>query len=327
MTDRMRQDAAIDTHAHVYPSGYLDLLESIGVPASSTAIARGMRADSTDEDMTTRLHWMDRAAVQTQILAVTPQVPAGPDPVTSAQAARHINDKYDQIARRHPGRFAAYGALPLPHVSEALAELPRILDELGMLGVSITTVLPGPTSIADQAFDPVWAALNERAAIVNIHPTGSGAYTPLIADHRLEWVNGAPVEDAIAVLHLLKAGIPQRYPNIRFHVAHLGGDLPFLAQRIEDNFADWNAFPASPLQSLRGMFFDAANFHEPSLRLAAESFGAEQILAGSDHPYFQNDKYVRAFDYVRDAALPGADRRAILHGNARDLYRADALNG
>lgn len=311
---------AIDTHAHVYPSAYLDQLERIGVPGASTAIARGMRADSTEEDMSTRLHWMDRAGVDRQVIAVTPQVPAGPEEASSAQAARDINDEYAQIVRRYRGRFAAYGVLPLPHVDAACAEVPRILDELGMLGVSIPTVLPGPTSIAEEKFDPVWAALDERAAIVNIHPTGSGAHTSLISGHHLEWVNGAPVEDAIAVLHLLKADIPGRYPNIRFHVAHLGGDLPFLAQRIEDNFADWNAFPRSPLESLRGMWFDAANFHEPSLRLAAETLGVDRILAGSDHPYFQNEKYVRAFDYVRDAALPGSDRRAILHGNARRLY-------
>lgn len=90
------------------------------------------------------------------------------------------------------------------------------------------------------------------------------AVSPMIVDHHLEWVNGAPVEDAIAVLQLLKAGIPNRYPNLRFHIAHLVGDLPFLAQRIEDKYADRGAFPALPLQMLRRMWFDAASFHQPS---------------------------------------------------------------
>ena len=53
-------------------------------------------------------------------------------------------------------------------------------------------------------------------------------------------------EDAIATLHLLKADIPHKYPNIRFHIAHLGGDLAFLAQRIEDNYEDWDSFEHSP---------------------------------------------------------------------------------
>ncbi len=59
------------------------------------------------------------------------------------------------------------------------------------------------------------------------------------------------MEDATAVLQLLKEDIPNRYPHIRFHIAHLGGDVPFLTQRIEDNFEDWSAFPHSPAQTLR----------------------------------------------------------------------------
>lgn len=315
-------DAAVDTHAHVYPAVYLDRLEEIGVRPETTKIARGMRADACGEDMSARLHWMDRAGVETQVLAVTPQVPAGPDAASSLAAARMINDEYARIVQRHPGRFLAYAALPLPHVDETLAEIPRVFDELDVAGVSITTVLPGQISPADERFEPVWHALNERAAIVNIHATGSGALSPMITGHHLEWVNGAPVEDAIAVLQLLKAGICDRYPQLRFHVAHLAGDLPFLAQRIEDNYTDWGAFPSSPLQALRRMWFDAANFHEPSLRLAVETLGADRILAGSDHPYFQDEKYVRAFSYIRDAAMPAEQINAILSGNAASLYHA-----
>ena len=150
-------------------------------------------------------------------------------------------------------------------------------------------------------------------------------HSPLIQRHGLAWVNGAPVEDATAVLHLLKADVPRRFPNIRFHVAHLGGDLPFLAQRLEDNYTDWDAFPASPLESLRSMWFDAANFHTPSLVLAATTLGAGQLLGGSDHPYFQADKYLRAFAYIREAPLTPETVDAILRANAISLYGADRL--
>lgn len=88
---------------------------------------------------------------------------------------------------------------------------------------------------------------------VNIHTTGSGAHSTMIQGAGLEWVNGAPVEDATAVLQPLKE------------------DMPFLAQHIED----WGALPALPCTD------------------AAEYYGATQVLAGSDHPYFQEEKYVR----------------------------------
>lgn len=310
----VNETLAIDTHAHVYPAHYLDLLEKAGVDPDTTAIARGMNADSSDEDMRTRLQWMDKAGVEQQVLAVTPQVPA------NAQTTQWINDEYKRLIDAYPGRFQAYGALPLPDVEAALAELPHVFER-DFLGISLPTVFRDGTTLDDKSFAPVWAELNERHAVVNIHPTGSGVCSPLIADKGLAWVNGAPVEDATATLHLLKAGIPGKYPNIRFHIAHLGGDLAFMFQRIEDNYTDWDAFPASPQETLQTFYFDAANFYEPALRLAVESYGGTQILGGSDHPYFQEDKYVRAFDYVRKANLPEEQRNSILRTNAQKLYQ------
>lgn len=317
---------AIDTHAHVYPSWYLDRLETIGIPEAAAAIARLPGADSSPSDLARRFDDMDAAGVDLQTIAATPQVPAAPAVADSAAAAQAINDFYAQLVTDHPKRLRAYGVLPLPHVAASVAEAVRVLDDLGFLGVSLTTTLPDPAfTLSDSKLDPLWQVLNERASVVNIHPTGSGVHSPLIQRHGLAWVNGAPVEDATAVLHLLKADVPRRFPNIRFHVAHLGGDLPFLAQRLEDNYTDWDAFPASPLESLRSMWFDAANFHTPSLVLAATTLGAGQLLGGSDHPYFQADKYLRAFSYIREAPLTPETVGAILRENAISLYGRNRL--
>lgn len=310
---------AIDTHAHVYPAWYLDQLERGGTPSSTTAIARDLGADSTPEDMKARIADMDAAGVEKQVIAVTPQSPSLPGAADSAEAARAINDEYLRLVEEYPGRFLAYAALPLPHVDESIAELERISDA-GFVGVSLPSLLPGGASIVADDLAPVWEALNSAAAVVNIHPTGQGACAKPITDHYLEWVNGAPVEDAVAALQLLKADVPGKWPDIIIHIAHLGGDLPFLMQRIEDNYEDWDAFARSPRESLCGMYFDAANFYEPSLRLAVEAFGAGHILGGSDMPYFQGEKYVRAFEYVRTAKLDDADKRAILRDNALSLY-------
>ncbi|MDO5032561.1 amidohydrolase family protein [Corynebacterium sp.] len=300
---------AIDTHAHVYPAAYLDMLEEAGVDPQSTAIARNLRADSTTEDLDNRLHWMDEAGVETQILAVTPQSPV--DSTTTTW----INDEYARLVEAHPGRFLAYGALPLNDVPAAVNEVP-LIAERGFLGVSLPAHYDGVT-LADSSLDPLWEALNSHGMMVNIHPTGAGLCSPLITDHHLEWVNGAPMEDATAALHLLKADVPGRFERLRFHIAHLGGDLAFLFQRIEDNYTDWEAFPSSPQRALRRMYFDAANFHEPALRLAMESYGNTQVFAGSDFPYFQEDKYVRAFNYIRTSRLSPLQKEQVLHDNAR----------
>ncbi|MGC5362046.1 amidohydrolase family protein [Streptomyces sp. DT24] len=314
----------IDTHAHVYPADHLDRLEAIGVDPSSTKVARDIRAGDDDTDMSARLRMMDAAGVRVQVLSVVPQLPMVDDPAAARDTARTVNDSYAAVVERHPDRFLAYGALALPHVDASLEQIRHCLDDLGFVGVAITSLVQGTISLADPRFDPVFAELDRRGAIVHVHATGNGANCPMINDKRLEWVTGAPMEDALAVLHLLKADIPRRFPRIRFHIAHLGGDLPFLARRIEDNFEDWDAFPSSPLESMRRMWFDAANFHGPSLRLTLDTFDPTRVMCGSDYPYFQDEKYTRAVEYIRDAGLDDGTVHDVLSGNARRLY-GDAL--
>lgn len=315
-----QQAAAIDTHAHVYPAAYLDYLESVGVDPATTKIARNLRADVTDEDMRARLDMMDKAGVSMQILSAAPQLSMVDDAKAAAKGARMINDMYADIIKQYPGRFRAYGAIALPHVGESIEEIRYCLDELHFEGIAITSLVQGKTSLADEKFLPVFEELDRRHAIVYIHPTGHGACSPLLTDYHLEWVNGAPMEDAIAVLHLMKADIPAKFPHIKFHVAHLGGDLPFLAQRIQDNYEDWGSFNSSPRETMRSMWFDAANFNPGSLRLAVETYGADKVMAGSDYPYFQDDKYTRAMSYITQAGLSDDEANAVLHDNAASLY-------
>lgn len=126
----------------------------------------------------------------------------------------------------------------------------------------------------------------------------------------------------LAALQLLKADIPSKYPNIKFHLSHLGGALPFLMQRIEDNYTDWDAFNESPLETLKRQFwFDTANFHQPSLINSVSTFGVEKFMLGSDFPYFQDDKYTRAVTYIKESGLDAKGIDGILQHNALTLYQ------
>ncbi|MEL4162742.1 amidohydrolase family protein [Corynebacterium bovis] len=311
----------VDSHAHVYPARYLDELERIGVSPDSTKIARNMRASNEDEDMSARLRMMDDAGVDVQVLSVTPQLPAVGDADDAAAACRMANDIYRQIIEDHPDRFIAYGAIPFEHPDKALEEIAYCLDELGFVGIAVNAVLDDPAAaVTDERYRPIFEELNRRGSILYFHPTGQSAHCRPMADHGLAWVNGAPVEDGIVTLQLLKADYPRTYPDLRFHLAHLGGDVPFLSQRLEDNYEDWGSFPASPNEMLRTMWFDAANFTGASLCLSAEILDPRKILVGSDYPYFQDEKYTRAVTYIRDAGVSDDTTAAILSGNAQRLY-------
>jgi 6-methylsalicylate decarboxylase len=108
-----------------------------------------------------------------------------------------------------------------------------------MAGVVMnTTVLD--RALVDPEYVPIFAELNNRSAVLYLHPAGNSACSPLIGQHHLTWMVGAPVEDTISVMHLITHGIPTRYPNIKIINSHLGGAMPMLLKRADDEYR-WEA--------------------------------------------------------------------------------------
>jgi 6-methylsalicylate decarboxylase len=307
----------IDVHAHYWTEDYLDLLIDLG--KADAGAARGLGAGGGAE-LEARLRLMDRAGVQMQVLSACPQSPYGEDGKKTAAAARFVNDQYIELAHRRPDRFAAFAALPMPHVEESIGEMRRALGEVGMAGVAMNTTVLG-RALVEPDYQPVFAELNTRAAVLYLHPAGNSACTPLIRDYHLTWMVGAPVEDTISVMHLITHGIPQRFPDIKIINSHLGGALPMLLQRADDQYR-WEApgTPELPSTAARRMWYDTVGHgHVPALRCAIDSFGGDRLLLGTDFPYENGDTFVRAVDYINDPRIDQGVASAILDQNASAL--------
>jgi predicted TIM-barrel fold metal-dependent hydrolase len=307
----------IDVHAHYWTDDYLDLLADLG--QAGAGAARGIGAGGGAE-LDARLRLMDRAGVQLQVLSACPQLPYGQDGQQAVRAARFVNDQYAELVARYPDRFRAFAALPMPHLEESLGEMRRALDELGMAGIAMNTTVLG-RALVDPGYEPVFAELNRRAAVLYLHPAGNSACSPLIGDYHLTWMIGAPVEDTISVMHLITRGVPARYPDITIINSHLGGALPMLLQRADDQYG-WEApdTPERPSVAARRMWYDTVGHgHVPALRCAIDSFGADRLLLGTDFPYENGDTFVRAVDYINDPQIDASAARAILDQNASTL--------
>jgi aminocarboxymuconate-semialdehyde decarboxylase len=308
----------IDVHAHYWTDAYLDMLIDLG--RSDTATQRGIGAGGGAE-LAARLRLMDRAGVDVQVLSAAPQLPYGDDAVRTAAAARYVNDEYAALASSHPDRFRAFAATPMPHIDAVIAEMGRAIDELGMVGVTMNTSILD-RAITDPQFEPVFAELDRRGAILYLHPVGNGACSPLVRDHHITWMVGAPFEDTIAAMQLITAGYPQRFPNVRIICSHLGGALPMIPLRADDHVA-WEApdTPEKPSHAVRRLWYDTVSHcHAPALRCAIESFGFDRILLGTDFPYEDGDTFIRAVAYIDDAAGSPTDALAIRETNAMTLF-------
>jgi 6-methylsalicylate decarboxylase len=307
----------IDVHAHYWTDDYLDLLVDLG--KADAGAARGIGAGGGTE-LEARLRLMDQAGVEMQVLSACPQLPYSDDTEKATTATRFVNDQYARLVESHPDRFRAFAALPMPHVDRAIGEIRRALHDLGMAGVAMNTTILGH-ALVEQEFETIFAELDSRGTVLYLHPAGNSACSPLIRDHHLTWMVGAPVEDTISIMHLITHGIPARYPNIKIINSHLGGALPMLLQRADDQYR-WEApqTPETPSVAARRMWYDTVGHgHVPALRCAIDSFGADRLLLGTDFPYENGEIFVRAVDYISDAQIDPAAARAILDQNATAL--------
>src|SRR5262245_4629044 len=166
----------VDVHAHYFPKEYTDILLRIGgrsLPeAARPRTARPMRQDDP-ASILTRLQQMDEAEVQMQLLSRAASPPYADKEADAVAAARLLNDSYAALATQYPGRLAAFVSLPLPHIDAALREMERGLDELGMLGVSMTCSC-FDRSTAEAEFEPLYEEMNRRGIVLHYHPLPTG---------------------------------------------------------------------------------------------------------------------------------------------------------
>jgi len=105
--------------------------------------------------------------------------------------------------------------------------------------------------------------------------------------------------------------VADRWPDVNFVMAHMGGDSPALVIA---------AARAVAARRLKNVFMGTESIREYWLLASAiEIVGADRVLFGSDH----NLNSPASFLAVIDAAgLSTAERAAILSGNARRLFDA-----
>jgi 6-methylsalicylate decarboxylase len=262
-----------------------------------------------------------QAGVERQILS-THRQPYLPDEAEGIAAIHLLNDGYAELAARYPNRIAAYITLPLPHIDASLREMARGLDELGCVGVNMHISCLG-RSVAEPEFEPLFAEMNRRGAILFVHPSVTGVCSPVINDWGFRASIGNSIEDAMFVAHMIAKQIPHRYPNIRFIVPHLGGPIPMLLNRLDkQGVRDLGALAELPSVTARRFWYDTVCYgSKAAFTCACEAFGPDRLVTGSDYPVLQDyESYTETFAYIERLGLPPEDANRILHHNAQALF-------
>src|SRR5687768_13314038 len=320
----------VDVHNHFYPPAYLDALRTgdsvvkvtvdregnpeIHYPGDYNVAVPGHR------DIAYRQGVLEKDGVTTQVISFTTPGTHVESPERATRFAHLVNDAYAEIVRERSPRFAAYATLPLNDPKASVLELRRAIEQLGLRGAMLFSNVNG-VALSDQRFWPLYEAANALGAVLHIHPThpvGVEAMT----EYWLMPLVGFPMDTTLAAASLVFSGVAERFPRIRWVLGHLGGAIPYIAERLDRGY---RAFPECranisrpPSSFLREWYYDTVNFNPGALRLAIEFAGAEHILAGSDYPH-RIGSIPSMISALTGLGLSKADEAAVLGGNAARL--------
>jgi aminocarboxymuconate-semialdehyde decarboxylase len=274
-------------------------------------------------DLERRLHDMEKAKYDRQLLSVLPQTVAYDEEPTVALAMSQIqNDQIAALVKRHPDRFLGLGTVPLQSPDASAAELRRCMNELGLRGMMIGSNVRG-RNFDDPDLEPVWAVAAELGAFIFIHPT-SPAAADRLKDYYFRNFIGNPLDTTIAAASLVFAGVLERHPGIKIFLSHGGGFLPYQEARFVHGWGERDEakknLKLSPAASLGRFFYDTILHARKPLEFLIVSAGSDRVLLGSDYPYDMGQ--YDTVDLIASLSMPEADKAKILGGNARTLLGA-----
>ena len=320
----------IDFHNHFYPPAYLEALKSGASTVRVTADADGNPclhypgdyniAVRGHRDIDYREQVLAEHGVDTQVLSFTTPGTHVESPATAARLAGLVNDAFASITGARRGRFAALATLPLNDPRASVIEFERACRQLGMRGAMLFGNVNG-VALSDERFRPLYEAANDLGAVLYIHPTHPVGVEAMTEFWLMPLV-GFLFDTTLAAAKLVFSGIAERFPRIRWVLGHLGGAIPYLAERLDRGYYAFRECRANisrpPSEYLKQFYFDAVNFDARALELGIAFAGADHVLAGSDYPH-QIGSIPRMLSSIRALPIPEADKSKILGLNAARL--------
>jgi aminocarboxymuconate-semialdehyde decarboxylase len=322
----------IDFHNHYYPPRYLKALQSSESAVQVTFNDQGHAlihypgdyniAVPGQIDLNVRRKMLDDHGIDIQVYTLTTPGTHVEAPATAAHLASMVNDEFAEGIAAHSGRFTALATLPLNDPAASVKELDRAIRQLKFRGAMLFSNV-NHVALADERFYPLYELANDLEAVLYIHPThplGVEAMT----DFWLMPLVGFLFDTTLAASKLVFTGVPERFPKIKWVLTHLGGAIPYLAERLDRGYRAFKECRVNiqrpPSEYLKKFYYDTVNFNPDALKLAIAFAGADHLLAGSDYAH-QIGSPRLMLESLRALDIPEADRAAILGGNAARLLR------
>jgi aminocarboxymuconate-semialdehyde decarboxylase len=322
----------IDFHNHYYPPNYMKALQSgqssvkvtvdsdgnpnLHYPGDYNVAVRGHR------DLAYRQEVLDKYGVTLQVVTLTTPGTHVETPAVAAKLASMVNDEFKEAIDTRGHHFTSLATLPLNDPAAAAKEFERATRELGLPGAMLFSNING-VALSDERFWPIYERANDAGAVLYIHPAHP-VNVDMMQEYWLMPLVGFLFDTTLAAASLVFAGVPERFPKIKWALCHLGGAIPYLAERLDRGFHAFRDCRAhitrEPSTYLKAFYYDTVNFNQGALKLAIEFAGADHILSGSDYPH-QIGSIPSMLGAVNALPVTDEEREAIRWKNAAAILK------
>src|SRR5215470_19215911 len=214
---------AIDLHAHLTPQCFQrEILAGKtwhGMTRAEGELFNPMNAWTPEQ----RLADMDSLGVDIQVVSTNVAFyKYDQDVATTTAIARDCNNEVHQMTIDYPERFAGLATLPMQDIPAAIAELERVMVQLGFKGAMINDQVNGRT-LDDPMFLPFWKAAEQLGALILFHQGGGSIVSSRQPRYHLPNTIGNLVERTVTFASLVFGGVMDACPDLNICFSHGGG--------------------------------------------------------------------------------------------------------
>src|ERR671924_379522 len=233
----------LDLHTHFYTEAFFQTIRdlpsefSFGTSSSGQTIityrnARFFGVTPAMTDVSKRIEDMDRVGIDVEVVSLSTPNVFFTDAQHQPAVARMMNDSYAELIAQHPTRFKGFASIPMDAPDAALKELHRAIDELKLNGVILLSNIRGKP-LTSPAYRPFFQEADRMKLCILLHPM-LPANPERFREYVLGPIIGFPCDTTLAVARMCYDGMFRDLPDIRWIIAHLGGSVPYLMERLDN---------------------------------------------------------------------------------------------
>jgi predicted TIM-barrel fold metal-dependent hydrolase len=305
----------IDMHSHYISPGFAQFLDDYfdgqgdGVPTPHFSIDN-------------YLSLMQEADIDYGVLSISsPHLSAAPDE-EMLKLTEEVNDYGANLTKNYKDKIGFFASLPLPLVEESVRAIDYALDVQNAHGFTLPTNARG-IYLGDQRLDDILAKLNERHALVAIHPNEPKPINDDIKAEILTPLMEFFFDTTRTIIFMNQNNVFSRYPNIKWIVPHSGALLPIIVQRVDmgNKMFDVENQPDDLEQTMQSLYFDLAGKVLPhQLPTLSTMVDENKIVYGADAPYTTDNVVKLLNDELESSSLlTDEQRQKFFYDNAQNL--------